>query len=280
MVEGKPRRQPRPQLAVVALAACLCAAAAWLGLAPLQGPARAPPAPAHTPFSLPLEERRFAYELARLELPTLVSKLRRLLTAQLALAALLNGVPGDFVETGGGWGHALMGLAMPLSRSPSCRWTACVRHPPAVLSAVSAAPQPPPCARPAHPCRRLHWRHLHPDGQGAGAARPRLGRRRARGNSRGRSAAVGGRQLPGHAGAGGAGPGRQRAHGVSAGGPGGAHVGLLGDIPDRAAGSRQQAMAQPPLRCMHFWSCFRGPPGAPPPFVFALQPPLPCQVQG
>lgn len=38
--------------------------------------------------------------MVRLEVPSSVREYRRLLTVQLAQGALLNNVPGDFVETG------------------------------------------------------------------------------------------------------------------------------------------------------------------------------------
>ena len=95
--------------AAAAVLACL-AAAFWLAsprcAAPTHlGGTAAGGGAAHaslrvTPFSLPAAERLWAYEATRLDLPTLVSRPRRLLTLQLALAALLGGVPGDFVETG------------------------------------------------------------------------------------------------------------------------------------------------------------------------------------
>lgn len=63
--------------AVVCLAV---GAAAGMLLRPPAGPPPLPPPPLYTPFSLPLAERHFAYELARMDVPTLVTKLRRLVS--------------------------------------------------------------------------------------------------------------------------------------------------------------------------------------------------------
>ncbi|PRW61539.1 AATF isoform X1 [Chlorella sorokiniana] len=90
--------------------------AAGMLLRPPPGPPPLPPPPLYTPFSLPLTERHFAYELARMDVPTLVTKLRRLLTAQLALAALLNDIPGDFVEAGAYTGGTSIIMAKVLER--------------------------------------------------------------------------------------------------------------------------------------------------------------------
>lgn len=54
--------------------------AAGMLLRPPPGPPPLPPPPIYTPFSLPLAERHFAYELARMDVPTLVTKLRRLVS--------------------------------------------------------------------------------------------------------------------------------------------------------------------------------------------------------
>lgn len=99
-------RGPRLAIAAAAVALGCLGAASWLSLSRCSSPAssaallHSPTSTTYTPFSLPLAERHWAYEAARLEVPTLVTRLRRLLTVQLALTALLNDVPGDFVETG------------------------------------------------------------------------------------------------------------------------------------------------------------------------------------
>lgn len=108
LVAGVPRTVAAAGTTVVAVLACV-ASLYWLAqLGPLRyASCEAPLAggsssggPRVTPFSLPPAERLWAYEAARMEVPTLVTRPRRLLTLQLALAALLGGVPGDFVETG------------------------------------------------------------------------------------------------------------------------------------------------------------------------------------
>lgn len=115
----------------------MCAAKGWVGPKQL--------AINQTPFSLPVAEHKFAYQLARMELPTLVSKPRLLvgathvhasvpitaallptttlpcaltrsgcipahyvqLSAQLALTVLIKGVPG--VRWLGGWAWSAPG---------------------------------------------------------------------------------------------------------------------------------------------------------------------------
>lgn len=86
----------------------MCAAKGWVGPKQL--------AINQTPFSLPVAEHKFAYQLARMELPTLVSKPRLLLSAQLALTVLIKGVPGDFVETGTYQGGSCIVLGKALER--------------------------------------------------------------------------------------------------------------------------------------------------------------------
>ena len=130
---GSPRRHPlRSPLAICVQGALLCALA--LGLAKL-GTARLsqrpvchpvyvksaeatgggaaaglPPAAtaaadvhpccAWNPYLLSLEAQRWAIDAARFDVPTLVYPWRRQLSMLLAMGALEQGVPGDFVETG------------------------------------------------------------------------------------------------------------------------------------------------------------------------------------
>lgn len=87
-VVPQPRSKPRSQLWTAV--ACLAVGAAFGMLLRPPGPPPLPPPPLYTPFSLPLPERHFAYELARMEVPTLVSKLRRLVSAAVPSSAALR----------------------------------------------------------------------------------------------------------------------------------------------------------------------------------------------
>ena len=80
-----PRQKPQGQLWTAVLCLAVGAAAAMLLRPP--GPPPLPPPPLYTPFSLPLPERHFAYELARMEVPTLVTKLRRLVSTAMQSSA-------------------------------------------------------------------------------------------------------------------------------------------------------------------------------------------------
>ena len=79
-VAAQPRARQRSP-AWTALVCLAVGAATGMLLRPPHGPPPLPPPLPYTPFSLPLSERHFAYELARMDVPTLVTKLRRLVGA-------------------------------------------------------------------------------------------------------------------------------------------------------------------------------------------------------